>query len=82
MAFSQDAYKRVKIAGLLLMIPAMLAAAPVAAYIAAAFLRKKFGFPEFWCTAMAAVGFAAGIRETIRIIRLVIRIERENGSRH
>lgn len=82
MASSQDVYKRVKIAGLLLMIPATLAAMPVAGYVAAVFLRKKFAFPEFWCSVMAAVGLAAGIRETIRIIKLVIGIERENGRRH
>ncbi|MFH0764315.1 MAG: AtpZ/AtpI family protein [Candidatus Omnitrophota bacterium] len=58
-------------------IPFVLAAGPIAGYLAGEYLIKKFGLPSYISFIFAAVGFAASIRETIRIIRIAIKTDKE-----
>jgi F0F1-type ATP synthase assembly protein I len=69
-------YKRIKIAGLLSFIPFVLAAAPLGGWFLGEFLQKKFNLSVYVTYICILIGVAAGIREVVRIIRLVIRIDR------
>jgi hypothetical protein len=68
-------YKRLKIAGMISYIPLVLAAMPLSGYYLAEFLKDTFAFPEYWKMILGGLGLLAGIRETYRIIRLVVKIE-------
>ena len=70
-------YKWIKIGGLLSFIPVVMAAGPLAGYFLADYLEKKFGFPGFTSIICITVGFIACIRETVRIIRLALKTEKE-----
>jgi hypothetical protein len=69
-------YKRIKIAGLLTFIPFILAAGPIAGWMLGDFLRSKFDLHIYVAYTCIFLGLAASIREVVRIIRLVIKIDR------
>ncbi len=69
-------YKRIKIAGMLSFIPFILAAAPLGGWFLGEFLQKKFNLSVYVTYLCVLIGVAAGIREVVRIIRLVIKIDR------
>ena len=71
------AYKWIKIGGLLSFIPIVMATGPLGGYFLADYLEKKFGFPDFTSIICITVGFIASIRETIRIIRLALKADKE-----
>jgi len=73
---SNDFYKRIKIAGLISVIPFILAVSPLCAYFIGEYLRRRFGVPGFVTLLLVALGLLAAIRETFRIIKLVIKIDR------
>ena len=68
----QDLYKRIKIAGLVTFIPFVLLGAPLTGYIIGDLLIKKLGLPGYTIIILVALGLLAGIRETVRIIKLCI----------
>jgi len=68
-------YKRVKIAGMLSFIPFVLAAGPFAGYLLGEYLQKRFALASYVSSVTISIGLITGIIETIRIIRLVYRIE-------
>jgi len=70
-------YKWIKIGGLLSFIPVIMAAGPLAGWFFADFLEKRFGFPDFTAVICITIGFIASIRETIRIIRIALKTEKE-----
>ena len=65
-------YKWIKIGGLLSFIPIVMAAGPLAGYFLADYLEKRFGAPPYVSYILITVGFAAGVRETIRIIKIAL----------
>ena len=73
----QEIYKWIRLGGLLSFIPFVLAAGPIAGYLAGEYLIKRFGLPPYTSFIFAAVGFAASARETVRIIRLAIKTDKE-----
>lgn len=72
----QEIYKWVRLGGLLSFIPFVLAAGPVAGYLAGGYLVNRFGFPDITPAALGMVGFIAGARETVRIIRIALKTEK------
>jgi len=71
----KELYKRIKISGLILYIPIMLLAGPMSGFFLGDYLQKKFHLPYFILIILVCLGLAVGIREVIRIIRLVLAIE-------
>ena len=69
----RDLYRRIKIAGLVSFIPFILLGAPLTGYIIGDLLVKKLGLPGYAIVILVALGLLAGIRETVRIIKLCIR---------
>jgi len=69
----QDLYRRIKIAGLVSFIPFILLGAPLTGYIIGDLLVKKLSFPGYTIMILVALSLLAGIRETVRIIKLCIR---------
>lgn len=72
---SKEFYKRIKIAGLISYIPVMLAAPALAGFFLGDYLQKRFNLPFYVLIIFVFLGLIIGIRESIRIIRLVLRIE-------
>ncbi|MDD3345138.1 MAG: hypothetical protein PHO34_01680 [Candidatus Omnitrophica bacterium] len=73
----QDLYKGIKTVGYVSFIPFMLAAGPLSGYFAGIFLHEKFNFPSRIVFAGIICGFAAGIMETVRILRILARMNRK-----
>lgn len=73
----QEIYKWIRIGGLLSFIPFVLAAGPIAGYLAGEYLEKRFGLPHYTSYIFGGVGFAASVRETVRIIRIAIKTDKE-----
>ena len=71
------AYKWIKIGGLLSFIPIILVTGPLAGYFLSDYLEKKFNLPNFTSAICIIIGFIASARETVRIIRLALKTERE-----
>ena len=63
-------YTKLKQVGLLTTIPIMLAAGPIAGYFVGDFLDKKFKSSPIFVAILAVLGFIAGARESIRILKL------------
>jgi len=70
-----ELYRRIKIAGMIAYIPIMLAASPLAGFFAGDYLQKKFNLPFYFLIICIAIGIVVGIRESVRIIRQVLRID-------
>jgi hypothetical protein len=73
----KDIYRYIKIWGLLSFIPLILAAGPFAGFECGEFLVRRFGLPDYTTAFAAAIGFIASVRETIRIIRLALKTEKD-----
>ncbi|MFH0855410.1 MAG: AtpZ/AtpI family protein [Candidatus Omnitrophota bacterium] len=73
----QDLYKRIKIAGMISYIPIILAVSPLSGFFLGDYLQKKFNLPFYALVICIAIGIVVGIRESIRIIRLVSRIDKK-----
>ena len=73
---SPELYKRLKIAGLALYIPATLVAGPLGGYFVGEFLARQLHRGLYFSLLFAAVGFVASVAEVVRIIRYIIAIDR------
>jgi len=73
----QEIYKWIRLGGLLSFIPFILAAGPIAGYVAGDYLVRRFGFPPFTTAAFTAVGFIASVKETVRVIRIAQKQDKE-----
>jgi hypothetical protein len=76
-ANKEELYKIIKIAGMVSYIPIMLAAAPLAGFFLGDYLQKKFNLPFYFMVICVGSGIVLGIRESVRIIRLVLAIDRK-----
>jgi len=74
---SNDLYKRIKIAGMISYIPIMLAVSPLAGFFLGDYLQKRFNLPFYVLIICIAMGIVVGIKESIRIIRLVRQIDKK-----
>jgi len=72
----QETYKWIKIGGMLSFLPIILAAGPLFGYFTGSFLKEKFGLPEYILFICIGIGFLASIKEVIRIIKIVSKIEK------
>ena len=70
-------YKWIKLGGMLSFIPLVLVAGALAGYFLGDYLTVRFNFPRWTSFALAALGFAGSVRETIRIIRIALKTEKE-----
>lgn len=68
-----DLYRWIRVSGLLSLIPIVLAAGPLAGYVAGYYLTKLFNFPHYTGVVCAIIGFIAAVRETLTIIRAALR---------
>ena len=68
-----DLYRWIKIGGLLSFLPFVLVAGPVAGYILGNYLEKKYGTPVYLLIVLITIGFAASLKEAIRIVKLALR---------
>jgi len=68
----KEVYKWIKVGGLLSLIPFVLVAGPLMGYMAFDYIAKRFGAPPYLAYILVTIGFAAGVRETIRIIRITL----------
>lgn len=68
----KEVYKWIKVGGLLSLIPFVLVAGPLMGYMAFDYITKRFGAPPYLAYILVTIGFAAGVRETIRIIRITL----------
>jgi len=66
-----ELYKIARIWGLVSFIPVVLAAGPIAGYFFGEYLEKKFGFAPYISMFLVAIGFIAGAREVVRILKLI-----------
>ncbi len=64
----QEFYKQVKIVGFLSFIPIVLFTGPLMGYFAADYLMKRFNWVSWLPIIGAALGFAASVDESIRIM--------------
>lgn len=71
-------YRLAKIWGLVSFIPVVMAAGPIAGYFLGEYLEKKFGFAPYISISLSAMGFIAGAREVIRILRLIKKSDKES----
>ena len=56
--------------GLLSAIPFILAIAPIVGYLLGQYLDARFHTKPWLSVILMALGFVAGVRETVRIVRL------------
>ena len=75
-------YKWIKIGGLLSFIPVIMAAGPVGGYFCGDYLQKRFGLPNYTSPIVITIGFIARARETIRIIKMALKTEKEMDVKH
>lgn len=80
MANKEELYKRIKIAGMISYIPIMLAAGPLAGFFLWEYLQKKFNPPIYFSIICIGLGIVIGIRESVRIIRIVLKIDKNNSE--
>lgn len=72
-----EVYTWVKIGGFVLFIPGILFAGPMGGYFLGDYLIKHFGLPSYASPLLAIVGLVAGIAETVRIIKIILRMDRD-----
>ncbi|MCX5678163.1 MAG: hypothetical protein NTY76_03535 [Candidatus Omnitrophica bacterium] len=70
---SEELYRWVRTAGLLAVIPIILAGGPLGGYLIADLLIKKFTLPGYTAVICVILGFIASVQETIRIIKIALR---------
>jgi len=68
----REVYKWIKIGSLLSLIPFVLVAGPLMGYLTFDYLEKQFNAPPYASYILITIGFAAGVRETIRIIKIAL----------
>ncbi len=69
---NKEIYRWVRTAGLLAIIPILLAGGPLGGYLVADILIKKFSLPGYTAVICVILGFIAGVRETVRIIKIAL----------
>jgi len=73
-----DLYKWLKIGGLLSFLPFVLVAGPLGGYILGNYLEKRFGLPAYVSAICITAGFIASLKETIRIVKITLKADKES----
>jgi len=68
----RDIYNWIKVGSLLSLIPFVLVAGPLMGYMTFDYLEKRFGAPPYVSYILITIGFAASVKETIRIIKIAL----------
>jgi hypothetical protein len=76
---NKQVFTSIKIGGMLLYIPVILATGPLTGYLAGDFLVKKFHWGQAVLLSCIGIGFITSVVEIVRIIRLVSRIEKQSS---
>ena len=71
-------YNWVRIAGLASFIPFILCAGPIVGYWIGANFEKMFRAAPYTKFIFTAIGFAASIKETLRIVDLIMKNEKKS----
>lgn len=69
MKSDKDQYSWVRQAGLLSTIPFLMSVPPIAGLLIGRYLDKKFDLQPLFTIVLLLLGFAAGVREVILVIR-------------
>ena len=70
-------YKRIKLAGLISFIPVVLITGPLAGFFFAKLIITEFKLSSYWLFICVSLGFITAVFEIIRIIRLVVAINKK-----
>lgn len=73
----KELFKRIKIAGLISFIPVILAAGPLSGFFVGSFLKEKFRLSAYFLFICIGLGVIISIKEVVRIIRLVLNIDKK-----
>ena len=68
-----DFYRQVKVIGMMVAVPFILAAGPFVGYAAGQYLVARFAWPGYLLQGCVLLGFCASVFEAVRIIRVVIK---------
>ncbi len=68
-------FKWIRTAGLLGIIPLVLAGGPLGGYLVAEILIKKMHFPGYTAIILVVLGFVASIQEIVKIIKITLKSE-------
>ena len=80
MAEKEKLYKRIKIAGMLSLIPLILSCSLFAGYYLGSWLKTKFGL-SFWVVFVCIMlGLLIAVREIAKIIRIALKISAKLGD--
>jgi len=71
-----DIYKFIKIAGMVSFIPLVLLSGPIAGYLAGDFLADKLSMPALRLACLG-IGTIAAVFEAFKIIRLVLKLNKQ-----
>ncbi|HQP91662.1 MAG TPA: hypothetical protein PLU24_03210 [Candidatus Omnitrophota bacterium] len=75
---TNNIFKQLRITGFLLYIPLILLTGPLAGFIVGDFFSQKFDLGNYPLLTGLIAGIALSISETVRTIRLVLRIDKKN----
>ncbi len=70
----KNLYKWIKLSGLITFIPFVMISGPIAGYYIGMYLKNVFGFRDAAFNICIVVGCIAGMYETVRLIRKIIKI--------
>lgn len=70
---TEEFYGRIRTAGLLALIPIILATGPLGGYLIADILVNKFRLPGYLTVICVILGFIASVQEIVKIIRITLK---------
>ena len=74
---SPSTYKQIKIVGFVFFIPVILGVGPLTGYFLGDYLVRKFNLGFYVMPICVTLGFWAAIEQTIKILKLMAKIESE-----
>jgi len=74
----EDLYSWIKIVGMISFIPIILAAGPITAFFVGDYLVKTFRLGSHILFIAITIGTIASIFEVVRIVKLVVKIEKKS----
>jgi len=75
----KDYYKWIKIIGLLSSLPFILASGPMGGYFIGDYITRRFNLGIYVTFIFIVVGFIGSLIETIKVIRMLIKIDRKDS---
>lgn len=74
----EEIYKGIKIAGFISFIPIVLLSGSLGGYFLGSYLQVRFGIAAWVTTALVIIGLLMGAGETVRIIKLIMRLDQKS----